>query len=121
VSPEATNLEHTALIECDPATTTLTLGGIPNVEPAAASAGQRRHRWFVPIHKSLKVRSPRARFVTVRYTGARPAGVVSDTVDVPVLTGNRWLNYKEGQNGTFRGLPVRCLGKTDGVPGVFGS
>lgn len=121
VARESPTLTHTSFIDCDPETTSLTINSVANVEPALAGAAQRRHTWLIPIHKGVRIRSPRARTVTLRYIGALPDGISSDVVVVPVLTGNNWAAYRPGLTGQYRGLPVEVISRLDGVPDITGN
>lgn len=114
-------LTHTCRIECDPATTSLVVNTVANVVPPVAAATQRQHRWTIPIHVSTRARSPRARFVRLAYAGDKPPGIKDEYVEVPVLTIGSFNAYQVGQVGTYRGLPVRVVGKSDGVPDVNGA
>lgn len=121
VAPGAITLFHTSFIDCDPNTTTLTINSVANVEPAPAAAVQRRHSWSIPIHRGARTRSPKARTVSLRYTGTLPDGITSDVVVVPVLTAAAWVAYRPGLTGQYRGLPVEVISRLDGVPDISGN
>lgn len=113
-------LLHTCRIDTDPDSLNFLCRGLRNTDPPLAAATQRQHVWFIPIHSAVRSRSPRARTLTLRYTGAKPTGIEGSLVTIPVFLVSRFLTWQEGDVGEYKGAPVVIARKTDGVPAING-
>lgn len=107
-------------INCDSDAIGLVINGQTNVEPSV-QIDRNTFNFYIPSTWAKRGRSPRARYVVVRFTGVIPAGYSGDKAKVPALTPDFWNNCLVGRTGTFLGVPVVVDQQVDGVPTVNGS
>lgn len=64
------------------------------------------------ISRGRRARGVNMRYVTLKWTGAKPAGYSGATVRIPVLTPSAFAAWEVEKTGTYLNLPVQVVGRT---------
>lgn len=92
-----------------PETLTATIDGVANSAPAGATNAP----GSATVSTGRRSAGVNMRYVTLKFTGALPDGYKGDNVRIPVLTPATYAAWTREKTGTYLGVGVQVVGRTN--------